>query len=552
MNTINGKTLLDMFLTGAYYLKQNYKTIDDLNVFPVPDGDTGSNMLSTMLSGIRELKNLEEDPNIADVAMKFSKGLLFGARGNSGVILSQIFAGFASLGPDYYSVDIKQALEALNLSKIVAYKSVSVPVEGTILTVISDATKAVLTKINKIETIEELASIYFKEAEESLDRTPLLLPVLKEAGVVDSGGAGFVTILRGMKAGIEGEYHTFDEVLASQSQQATTPSKNFMDFDYYELNKYGYCTEFTIRLNPNLDFNKDDFSKKLEMYGYSIVVVNTEDIVKVHIHSKTPGEVFSFAQRYGALCAVKAENMAIQTSENSSIVVERLKSPKKKEQTREKYGIVSVVNGQGLKDMFMALGVNEIVDGGQTMNPSTQDFIDAIEKVNAEHVFVIPNNKNVYMSARTAKALINDKHVVVVPAKTIAQGYAALTVFDQTQSPRQIIKDMESKIASIESGEITYAIRNSVSSGIEIHKNDFIGILDGQIINSFQNRMESVKDLIDSMITDESTQVVIFYGADVNDNELSELESYLDSKDGIFPQIIEGGQKIYSYIIEVE
>ena len=212
MNTINGKTLLDMFLTGAYYLKQNYKTIDDLNVFPVPDGDTGSNMLSTMLSGIRELKNLEEDPNIADVAMKFSKGLLFGARGNSGVILSQIFAGFASLGPDYYSVDIKQALEALNLSKIVAYKSVSVPVEGTILTVISDATKAVLTKINKIETIEELASIYFKEAEESLDRTPLLLPVLKEAGVVDSGGAGFVTILRGMKAGIEGEYHTFDEV----------------------------------------------------------------------------------------------------------------------------------------------------------------------------------------------------------------------------------------------------------------------------------------------------------------------------------------------------
>ena len=551
MNTISGKTLLEMFLTGAYYLKQNYKTIDDLNVFPVPDGDTGSNMLSTMLSGIRELRNLEEDPNIADVAMKFSKGLLFGARGNSGVILSQIFAGFASLGPDYYSVDLNQAAEALNASKVVAYKSVSVPVEGTILTVISDATKAVLSKINKIESIEELSDIYLKEAEESLDRTPLLLPVLKEAGVVDSGGAGFVTILRGMKAGINGEYHTFDEVLSS-TQSAQTSTKNFMDFDYYELNKYGYCTEFTIRLNPNLDFNKDDFSKKLEMFGYSIVVVSTEDIVKVHIHSKTPGEVFSFAQRYGALCAVKAENMAIQTSENSSIVVERLKSPKRVEAKREKYGIVAVVNGDGLKDMFMALGVNEIVNGGQTMNPSTQDFIDAIEKVNAEHVFVIPNNKNVYMSARTAKALINDKHVVVVPAKTIAQGYAALTVFDQTLSPRQIIKDMETKIGSIESGEVTYAIRNSVSSGIEIHKNDFIGILDGTIINSFQNRMETVKDLIDSMITEESSQVVIFYGADVNDNELSELESYLETKSEICPQLIEGGQKIYSYIIEVE
>ena len=552
MNTISGKTLLDMFLTGAYYLKQNYKTIDDLNVFPVPDGDTGSNMLSTMLSGIRELQNFNEDPNISDVALKFSKGLLFGARGNSGVILSQIFAGFAYLGEmEQYSVDITQAIEALNQSKIVAYKSVSVPVEGTILTVISDATKAVLSKSGKIESMEELAETYFLEAEESLNRTPLLLPVLKEAGVVDSGGAGFVTILRGMKAALSGEIHTFDEVLSS-SNGTQNVSKNFMNFDYYELNKYGYCTEFTIRLNPNLDFNKEDFSKKLEIYGYSIVVVNTEDIVKVHIHSKTPGEVFTFAQRYGALCAIKAENMAIQTSENSSIVVDRLKSPKRVQDKKEKYGIVAVVNGEGLKDMFMALGVNEIVNGGQTMNPSTQDFIDAIEKVNAEHVFVIPNNKNVYMSARTAKALINDKHVVVVPAKTIAQGYAALTVFDQTQSPRQIIKDMETKILSIQSGEVTYAIRNSVSSGIEIHKNDFIGILDGSIINSFQNRMDSLKDLIDSMITEESTQIVIFYGADVNENEIAELEAYLETKSDVYPQLIEGGQKIYSYIVEVE
>ncbi len=554
MNTLSAKELIDMFVTGAFYLKNSYKQIDDLNVFPVPDGDTGSNMLSTTISGIKELQRFAEQENIliGDVTKAFSKGLLFGARGNSGVIFSQIFAGLNNADYKGTCADRDTISEALKQSKISAYKSVVVPVEGTILTVVNDATKAVNDNIEKFETVIELFEFYLKEAEESLNRTPLLLPVLKEAGVVDSGGAGFLTFFKGMVAGLKGEIHTIDEVL-STSNDNKSASKSFMDYDFYQLNQYGYCTEFTIRLNPNCEFDKEDFSKKLEYYGYSIVVVNNDDIVKCHIHTNTPGDVFTFAQRYGALCAVKADNMAIQTMENSSLVAQKVKKTTKTNTKKEKYGIVAVVNGDGLKEMFMALGVNEIIDGGQTMNPSTQDFIDAIKKVNAEHVFVIPNNKNVYMSAKAAKALINDRHVIVLPAKTISQGYAAMTCFDQTETPKQITKDMETKIASVRTGEVTYAIRNSVSSGIEIKKDDFIGILDGQIINSLKLRTDSTKDLIKYIITDESTQITIFYGEDVNEEEVSDIESYInDNYPDVFCQFVDGGQKIYSYIIEVE
>ncbi len=543
-----------MFVTGAFYLKSSYKQIDDLNVFPVPDGDTGSNMLSTTISGIKELQHLadKEDILIGEVTRAFSKGLLFGARGNSGVIFSQIFAGLNNVENGKAVADQAVISKALTESKISAYKSVVVPVEGTILTVVSDATAAVNKNIDKFDTVIELCEAYIKEAEASLDRTPLLLPVLKEAGVVDSGGAGFVTFMKGMLAGIKGEIHTIDEVL-STSSDSKSASKSFMDYDFYQLNQYGYCTEFTIRLNPNREFDKEDFSKKLEFYGYSIVVVNNDDIVKCHIHTNTPGEVFTFAQRYGALCAVKADNMAIQTMENSSLVAQKVKKTTKTSTKKEKYGIVAVVNGDGLKEMFTALGVNEIIDGGQTMNPSTQDFIDAIKKVNAEHVFVIPNNKNVYMSAKAAKALINDRHVIVLPAKTISQGYAAMTCFDQTETPKQITKDMEQKISEVRTGEVTYAIRNSVSSGIEIKKDDFIGILDGQIINSVKLRTESTLDLIKYMITDETTQVTIFYGEDVSEEEVSNIENHLaENYPDVFAQFIDGGQKIYSYIIEAE
>ena len=551
MEKISGNQFIDMLVCAAYYLKENQKTVDDLNVFPVPDGDTGSNMLSTMLSGIKKIQSLSDNPKISDVARTFSRGLLFGARGNSGVILSQIFSGLANVDSKSAEADIDLIVEAFSKSTANAYKSVLVPVEGTILTVVSDATKVIEDNKNKFTSIEELAEAYLNEATESLDRTPLLLPVLKEAGVVDSGGAGFVFIIKGMVAYLKGETHTFEEVLSNTDKKETN-TKSYMDYDFYELNQYGYCTEFTIRLNPNVEFDKQSFTNKLELFGYSIVVVNNDDIVKVHIHTKTPGDVFSFAQKYGALCAVKADNMAIQTAENSSLVAQKVRKPLKKKVERSKYGVVAVVNGDGLKEMFKALGVDEIIDGGQTMNPSTQDFLDAIEKVNAEHVFVIPNNKNVYLSAKAAKALINDKHVIVIAAKTLSQGYAAMMCYDQSESPRDIAKDMESKIASIKSGEVTYAIRDSVSSGVKIKKNDFIAILDGSIVCSNQERVDTVKELLSKMISSESTMATIFYGEQVEDTEKEQVEALSELYPEICFQTLNGGQKIYSYIIEVE
>ena len=550
MVELTGSAFIELLTTAGYHLKTNSKRIDDLNVFPVPDGDTGSNMSSTYLSGLKNLKDLPKNPTVTEVAKAFSRGLLYGARGNSGVILSQYFAGLAYDGGHVEVANIQNVKDALERGRVYAYNSVLVPVEGTILTVIKDATLAIQDE--SISSLEELAHIYQHALEVSLENTPNLLPVLKEAGVVDSGAAGLTELINGAIAYLEGERHTIDEVLEASSD--AKKSVNFDDYDFYQLNTYGYCTEFTIKLNPDLSFDKEDFTKKLEVFGTSIVVVNDGDIVKAHVHTKTPGDVFTFAQKYGALCLVKAENMAIQTEENSSIAANKVKKEVDEEtvKEREPYGIIAVLNGEGLKEVFTALGTSEIIDGGQTMNPSTKDFIDAVNRVNADDVYIIPNNKNVFMSAKQAKALINDKHVIVVPAKTIPQGYAALMSFDGSETAEDNMAGMDAKIKSIRSGEVTYAIRNSVSSGIQIHKGDYISILDSAIVNSMPTRLEAVKDLIMSMLTNESSMITIFYGKDVNNDEISEVEEYIRANYDVEPQIFAGGQNVYSYIIEVE
>ncbi len=552
MEVLTGSDYLGMLVNGAVYLKRNAKIIDDLNVFPVPDGDTGSNMSSTYMNGIKEVYNLE-NPSILELSKKFSKGLLIGARGNSGVILSQIFAGLTPLdNKKMDEADLFSINEALYRARLNAYKAVLTPVEGTILTVVKDAAKAVYNNFSAIKSVEELFDIYLKEAEESLKRTTDILPVLKGTSLVDSGAAGFVEILKGMSTYLKGEVHSLSEITTSKSSHKDQ-SLDFLDFDFYELNKYGYCTEFTIRLNPNLDFDKEKFTKRIEVYGTSIVVVDDKDILKVHIHTKTPGEIFTLAQEYGALCAVKAENMAIQTEENSSLAVQNFKGKiETNEKEKQLNGIVAVVNGQGLKEIFEDLGVNVVIDGGQTMNPSTGDFVEAIKKVNAEHVYVIPNNKNVYLSAKSAKALINDKHVIVVPAFTIPEGYASLLSFDFSETPEENMNEMESKINSIESGEVTYAIRDSVSSGIEIKKGDFISILDGDIVNSFKSRIESVEDLLKAMIKTESISLTVFFGKDVDNEERKIIEDYIGNNFSLEFGLFDGEQEVYSYIIEVE
>ena len=554
MVEITGSDLIDILATAGYHLKNNSKKIDDLNVFPVPDGDTGSNMSYTFVSGLKALEDLGVNPNVSTVIQKFARGVLYGARGNSGVILSQFFAGLASTAGKLKKAKIKDIMVSLDAGCEYAYKAVVNPVEGTILTVIKDATKAIKKNRIKIETVEQLASIYDKALSKSLDNTPNLLPVLKEAGVVDSGAAGINELVKGVKSYFEeGERHQVSDVLELQGkcQQII----NFDSYDYYTLNTYGYCTEFTLKLNPDKEFDKEEFTKKLEVFGGSMVVVKEDDILKAHIHTKTPGDVFSFAQQYGALCLVKADNMAVQTEENSSLAAKKVKKETSQKSFKEKvpYAIISVLNGKGLKEIFTELGASVIIDGGQTMNPSTEDFIKAVNKVNADDIYIIPNNKNVLLSAKQAKALINDKHIVIVPAKTIPQGYASLLAFDGSEKASNNVKEMEAKIKSIRSGEVTYATRNSVSSGLEIHKGDYISILDGQIINSVQSRFDSAKDLVSSMITNESYMLTLFYGIGVKEEEINELQQFInETYPDIEVQIFDGGQKIYSYIIEVE
>ncbi|MCR5741302.1 MAG: DAK2 domain-containing protein [Gammaproteobacteria bacterium] len=549
MIELSGRDFIDVLTSMGHYLKAASKKIDELNVFPVPDGDTGSNMSSTFLSGLRNIKDITGEPTVSQVANKFARGLLYGARGNSGVILSQYFAGITTDGGSVDKASIQQVKDALVRGMDYAYKAVLVPVEGTILTVIKDATYAI--KDIEVQSLEELATIYKKTLETSLENTPNLLPVLKEAGVVDSGAAGITELIEGVQGYFRGERYSIDEVL--NTQQASTQHVDFDNYDFYSLNTYGYCTEFTIKLNPDKTFNKEEFTVRLESFGTSIVVVHQANIVKAHVHTRKPGDVFNFAQEYGALCLVKADNMAVQTEENSSIAASKVRKELNEAivKEREPYGLISVVNGEGLKEIFTDLGCS-IIEGGQTMNPSTKDFIDAIDAINADVVYIIPNNKNVFLSAKQAKALVNDKNVQVVPAKTISQGYASLLVFDGSLSPDENMREMEQKIKTIRSGEVTYAIRNSVSSGVEIHKGDYISILDSQIINSTKTRLESVKDLISSMVTNESMVLSIFYGEDVEEEELSEIESFIRENFDLEPQILSGGQKVYSYIIEVE
>lgn len=549
MNKIYGKDLIQMLINGGYYLKTHQEEINDLNVFPVPDGDTGSNMSQTYLAGLFKIKDMDEDSSISEVFSAFSKALLFGARGNSGVILSQIFSGLAKIDGKHEYATKYEIIDAFKEAVGSAYTAVVQPVEGTILTVVKDGFLKVEGMLNEFESIEEMMDVYLVEVEESLKRTREILPVLKEAGVVDSGARGFTEVARGIVSFFKGERHTFEEVLDSQ----TSKSKNsdYTSYDYFELTKYGYCTEFILRLNPSIEFKKDEFVKALENHGSSIVVVNREDVVKCHIHTKNPGDVFSFALTFGALCSVKAENMAIQTEENSSLVAKKMD---KKATTPEKEnGIIAVLNGDGLKDVFRDLGVDYVIDGGQTMNPSTNDFVEAINSLNAKHIYILPNNKNVYLSAKTAKALINDKHIIILPAMNIPEGYAALTQFDESVSYKENVKEIEAKIKSVESGEVTYAIRDSVSSGLVIHKNDFIAIYDKKIIYSDVSRLETIKQLLKTIISNESSFLTIFKGEGVEDNEVSSLEEYLQGEYPVLGyQIIDGGQKIYSYLLEIE
>lgn len=545
MKIINGLTLKEMIISGANNLFNCYPEVDALNVFPVPDGDTGTNMNLTISSGAKEVQN-RNDVSVYDISKAFSKGLLMGARGNSGVILSQIFRGFS------ISLEGKDVMTATDLAdafvsgKEVAYKAVMRPVEGTILTVIREASDLLAENVEENWSIEKCFEVLIKEAKASLKRTPDLLPVLKEVGVVDSGGTGLVKILEGFQQAILG--HVVEKNMAT-----VTENDSRMAGADVESDEFGYCTEFLLRIPEDPSncgkkpFLEKRFTSTLLAHGNSIVVVRDEDIVKVHVHTLIPGYLLNYAQQFGEFVKIKVENMSEQHTE----LVNNGKDPAKKE--KKEYGIIAVASGKGLEDLFKEYRADYIVTGGQTMNPSTDDFVKAIQQVNAKKIFILPNNSNIIMAAEQACDIVEGVEVKVIPTKTIPQGLTACMMFNPEDDFSANVEEMTSSIDGVKSGQVTFAIKDTSFEGVEVKKDEFIGISNKTIICSNPNKIETTIKTIESMIDDYSSIVTIIVGEDVSEEETNKLIEILESK---YPDIEFdvkiGNQPVYSFIIGVE
>lgn len=552
--SVSGKLFKKMVTNGAVNLKNNYKEIDHLNVFPVPDGDTGTNMQMTMMAGIREIES-KEDKSIIDISKILSRGLLMGARGNSGVILSQFFRGvYSEISKiNNGTASVKEFIQALVGGYQMAYRAVMDPVEGTILTVVREAAEKVLEEENNLHTIEEVMDLYVRQAHETLERTPEILPVLKEAGVVDSGGAGFIKIIEGMQMALNGQMLT--EV---DAQPIATQMPEFVDnhaFESLQDIKFAYCTEFIVKLFDQDKFNDTQIKKPLMQMGDSLVVVVMDDLLKVHVHTNQPGVALTLAQKYGELQTIKIENMKLQHHsivENHQASTQPTPEPvKTKEKT--KYAIIAVASGDGIKNSFKELGVDYIIDGGQTMNPSAEEFVKAVNELNADNIIIIPNNSNIVLTAEQTIDLLPERTIRVLKTKTISQGYASLMVFDPTRELDENLEEMSDVVADVNSGEITYAVRDTTVNGVEIKKDDYIGIYNNKIAVSTNSRLKSTKNLLKQMITEESEIVTIFFGSDVSEKEIEKIAEYIENiAPDVDVDIIDGRQDIYSYIIAVE
>ncbi|MDY7431427.1 DAK2 domain-containing protein [Bacillus sp. V26] len=550
IRTLDGRTFAEMILAGAQNLSQNASAVDALNVFPVPDGDTGTNMNLSMTSGAREVEHLETS-DIGKVGSALSKGLLMGARGNSGVILSQLFRGFSKSIETKKEINAKEFAVALQAGVDMAYKAVMKPVEGTILTVAKDAAKQAVALAEKETDIIALMTSVTKEAEASLNRTPELLPVLKEVGVVDSGGKGLLCVYEGFLASLKGEtvpektvLPSLDDMVSAEHHKSAQSMMNTDDIEF------GFCTEVMVRLDQNKrEFDEGTFRNDLSQFGDSLLVIADESLAKVHIHAEEPGNVLNYAQNYGELIKIKIENMREQ---HTSIISQDSEPAHSEKAAKQPYGIVTVAMGEGISDLFKSIGASVVIEGGQTMNPSTEDIVDAVRSVNADTVFILPNNSNIIMAANQAASVIGDK-VFVIPAKTVPQGMSALLAFNPDQEPEANEDNMLSAIQQVKSGQVTYSVRDTHIDGQDIKKGDFMGILNGTIIGSAEDQLGAAKMLLSEMIGEEDEIVTILYGEDASQEEAEELEAFLNDKyEEIEVEIHNGKQPLYSYIVSAE
>jgi len=550
---ISGTLFKKMVTNGAVNLKNNHKEIDHLNVFPVPDGDTGTNMQMTMMAGIKEVNSLDSQ-SIIDISKILSRGLLMGARGNSGVILSQFFRGVYSeiAKIDNGSATVQEFIQALVGGYQMAYRAVMDPVEGTILTVVRESAEKVLREQSNLNSVEEVLTLYLKQARETLINTPELLPVLKEAGVVDSGGAGFIKIIEGWVMALEGNMLNESEAnFVPQEREHYHGAENLGDFEI----KFGYCTEFIVKLHKPEKFNENFMKDPLSQMGDSLVVVTDDDLLKVHVHTNQPGVALTLAQKYGDIQTIKIENMRLQHSTIMGDTIsehksEAIPSPKK---PKAKFGIIAVASGEGIREAFSELGVDLIIDGGQTMNPSTEAFVKAVESLNAEHIIILPNNKNIILSAEQTLDLCADRSIRVLKTKSIAQGYASLMAFDPSQELDDNFEEMMNIVTNMRSGEITYAVRDTEINGVSIKNGDFIGITKGEILFSNPKRIDTAKALLENMIDENREIITIFYGNDTDEEEIELMVAHAKKLNpDIEVDLIDGKQDIYSFIIAVE
>jgi DAK2 domain fusion protein YloV len=555
MRTINGLILKKMIISGANNLYNHYPEVDALNVFPVPDGDTGMNMNLTMSSGSKEVAN-RNDEGIYDIAKAFSKGLLMGARGNSGVITSQIFRGFAQGLEGKTEINAVQFAEAWLVGKEIAYKAVMRPVEGTMLTVIREAATALNDKVDEQWSIDQAMELLLNEARESLKRTPELLPILKEVGVVDSGGLGLIKIMEGFISAIHGTVIEKETATATQDRHVG----HEMAGAKLEAEEFGYCTEFVLKLGEGdnkKSFDQDRFTSFLNEAGNSLVVVRDDDLVKVHVHTLNPGSVFTYAQKFGEFMSLKSENMSLQHENLSNDHVGKDVEHAHKPLTKEKspFGKVAVASGDGLAKTFKELGVDVIISGGQTKNPSTEDFIQAIQEANAKVVYLLPNNPNIMLAANQAAENLGIEGVqaYVIPSRTIPQGLVACLNFNPEATPEDNLATMTASLNTVKSGAVTFSIKDTVIKGLKLTKNHFMGIFEKDIVCSDPDLYKAFEALLTKMIDDASSIVTILLGENAIEKKLQAiLEKFKTQFPSIEFDVKQGNQEVYSVLIGVE
>lgn len=555
ITSINTEVLSKMFLAGAKNLDAKKEWINELNVFPVPDGDTGTNMSMTIMSAAREVSALE-NPTMAQLSKAISSGSLRGARGNSGVILSQLFRGFCKVIASYDEVTVSVLSDAFQKAVETAYKAVMKPKEGTILTVAKGAADKALEMADETEDLVVFCDEVIKHADYALSQTPEMLPVLKQAGVVDSGGQGLMQVLKGAYDSLLGKEIDYEiEDVSKGSGVVKISAETEKEI------KFGYCTEFIIVLNkPLTEAEEHEYKAFLESIGDSIVVVADDEIVKTHVHTNDPGLAIQKALTHGSLSKIKIDNMREEHQEKLIKDAEKLAAQQKAEEEeakadepRKDMGFISVSIGEGMNEIFKGLGVDYIIEGGQTMNPSTEDMLSAIDHVNADHIFILPNNKNIIMAANQAATLVEDKDIIVLPTKTIPQGIVAMVNYIPDYSPEENKETMLAEIGNVKTGQVTYAVRDTEIDGKTIKQDDYMGIGDSSILSVGQDLKATTLEMVDAMVDEDSAIVSIYYGTDASEEAAEEIGAVIEEKyPDVEVEINAGGQPIYYYVISVE